>query len=64
MRPCWSPDSGRLAFGAGSQGRLTVMVTGLDEPEAKEVSPRGKRQVRPNGSPDGRTLPVQHLDPR
>jgi Tol biopolymer transport system component len=64
MKPCWSPDSGRLAFGAGSQGRVTVTVIGPDEPEAKEVSPRGKRQVRPNWSPDGRTLLVQQLDPR
>jgi TolB protein len=64
QRPCWSPDSRRLAFGAGSKDRLSVMVIGLDDSEAEEISPRDKRQVRPNWSPDGRLLLVQQLDPR
>jgi hypothetical protein len=36
QRACWSPDSRRLGFGAGTTDRLTVMVIGIDEPEARE----------------------------
>jgi TolB protein len=64
QRAYWSPDSRRLGFGAGTTDRLTVMVIGIDEPEAREISPPDKRQVRPNWSPDGRRLLVQQLDPR
>jgi Tol biopolymer transport system component len=62
QRPAWSPDSRRLAFGAGSSGQLTVMVMGLDDSDARAVSPPGTRQVRPDWSPDGGRLVVQQID--
>jgi Tol biopolymer transport system component len=68
VRPVWSPDGSRIAYGARPQergSRWQVAWKPADGSQPAEVLVDGERMHRPSGfSPDGRLLLFDVLEPR
>jgi len=69
MRPTWSPDGSRIAYGTRPQGergnRWQLVSKPADGSRAAEVLIEGERSHVPSGfSPDGRALLYDALDPK